>query len=88
MDSMYTLNKVLENPRDTAENESYFAHINAVYLLAQFRIIEAYPVYIEILKLPDKLPHKLFGDSICEAGGRILASLPRYVLILENNKLH
>lgn len=69
------LNKVLENPRDTAENESYFAHIYAAYLLAKFRIIEAYPVYVEILKLPDELPHKLFGDSICEAGGRILASI-------------
>ena len=68
-------NKVLKNPRGTAENESYFAHIYATYLLAQFRIIEAYPVYVEILKLPDELPHKLFGDSICEAGGRILASI-------------
>ena len=69
------LNKVLENPKGATESASYFAHIYAAYLLAQFRIIEAYPVYVEILKLPDELPHKLFGDSICEAGSRILASI-------------
>lgn len=69
------LKKVLENPRDTANDGNYFAHIYAAYLLAQFRVKEAYPVFVEILKLPDELPHDLFGDSICEAGSRILASL-------------
>lgn len=69
------LKEVLENPKEIAKDGSYFAPIYAVYLLAQFRAVDAYPIFIEILKLPDELPHDLFGDAICEAGDRILASI-------------
>lgn len=32
-------------------------------------------MFVEILKLPDELPHELFGEVICEAASRILASI-------------
>jgi len=71
--------KSLEEARDNPEkyiNEShYFGHIYAIHLLAQFRAKELYPVFIDILKLPDEMPHDLFGDAICEAAGRVLASV-------------
>jgi hypothetical protein len=69
------LKKVLENPREYGEDQDYFGNIYAAYLLAQFRAIEAYPVLIEILKLPKELSYGLFGDTVCEAGSRILASI-------------
>jgi vesicle coat complex subunit len=69
------LKKVLEGPDRYAQDESYFGHIYASYLLAQFRVKEAYPIFIAMLRLPDELPHQLFGDTICEAGSRILASI-------------
>ena len=69
------LKNVLNNPKGIAKDRDYFAHIYAAYLLAQFRIVEAYPVFVEILKLPNELPHILYGDTICEAGSGILASI-------------
>lgn len=69
------LKKVLKDPQEYTENDDYFGHIYAAYLLAQFRVTKAYPIFIEILRLPDELPHELFGDVICEASSRILASI-------------
>lgn len=65
---------VLEEVReDTAKyitNFDYFGHIYAVYLLAQFRVKEAYPPLLELFSLPEQL----FGDMM-DASGRILASI-------------
>lgn len=67
--------KVKDSPKKYRDEEGYFAHIYAAYLLAQFRVKEAYPLFIDILRLPDDLPYGLFGDSILEAGSRMLASV-------------
>ena len=69
------LRKTRDNPEKYRDEYGYFAHIYAAYLLAQFRVKEAYPILIDILGLPDDLPYDLFGDSILEAGSRILASV-------------
>ncbi|MDF2546316.1 MAG: hypothetical protein K0R93_1214 [Anaerosolibacter sp.] len=69
------LRKTRDNPEKYRDEYGYFAHIYAAYLLAQFRVKEAYPILIDILGLPDDLPYDLFGDSILEAGSRMLASV-------------
>lgn len=50
-------------------------HIYAMYLLAQFRVKELYPLLIDILSLPANATEDIFGDAITEDLGRILASV-------------
>ncbi len=69
------LRKIRDNPEKYRDEYGYFAHIYAAYLLAQFRVKEAYPILIDILSLADDLSYDLFGDSILEAGSRMLASV-------------
>lgn len=69
------IKQVRDNPEKYKNDSNYFAHIYAVYLLAQFRIKEMFPLFLDILKLPGEIPYDLFGDVICEAAGRILASV-------------
>lgn len=69
------MKEVRDNPEKYIEDGDYFGHIYAVHLLAQFRVKELYPIFIDILKLPDEMPHNLFGDLICESAGRILATV-------------
>ncbi len=69
------LSKVRDNPEMYRDENDYFAHIYAAYLLAQFRVKEVYPILVDILSLPGDLPYSLFGDSILEAGSRMLASV-------------
>lgn len=64
-----------DNPEKCIDEHDYFAHIYAAYLLAQFRVNEAYPVFADILSLPNDMPYDLFGDTVLEAGSRILASI-------------
>lgn len=63
----------------------------AYYLLAQFRVQEAFPLLIELLSLPGYIADELFGDSIAEDMGRILAStyngdLPLLYSLIENEE--
>ncbi|MDP4181996.1 MAG: DUF1186 domain-containing protein [Bacillota bacterium] len=69
------LKSVKENHNRYAKSKDYFAHIYAIFILAQFKETKAYPLYVELLKLPGNLPYDLFGDSLCESTGMILASL-------------
>lgn len=88
---MDVLKKVYDNNKRYANEEEYFGHIYSIYLLAQFKVTDAYRMYVEMLKLPDDLPYKLFGDSLCESTGRLLASLcgndyePIKSIITDNN---
>ncbi len=66
---------VRDNPKKSLDDPKYFGHIYATYLLAQFRVKEAYPIFIDILSMPDEIPHNLYGDTITEDAGRILASI-------------
>ena len=69
------LKNVKEAPRKYLEDQDYFGHIYAAYLLAQFRVKEAYSIYLDILRLPGEMSHDVFGDGICGIAGRILASV-------------
>jgi hypothetical protein len=70
-----TLIKVRNNPEKYAEDLEYLGHIFASYLLAQFRVKEAYPIIIDLFSLAGDMPDELFGDILLEDGGRILASI-------------
>ena len=69
------LRNTRDNPVKYRDEESYFAHIYAAYLLAQFRVKEAYAILIDILSFPDDLPDELFGDALLDDGSRMLASV-------------
>jgi hypothetical protein len=45
----------------------------ALFLLAEFKAQEAFPVMLEALTLPDDLPEDLFGDAVSELPSRIFA---------------
>jgi len=69
------LSDVRDNPEEYIEDPNYIAHIYAVYLLAQFRAEEAYPIMIDIMSLPDDLAYILFDDAVIGDGARLLASV-------------
>ena len=68
------LKDVREDKEKYITNVDYFGHIYAVYLLAQFRAMEAYPLVLELFSLPNEQPDQLFGDMM-DSSGRILASI-------------
>jgi uncharacterized protein YchJ len=68
------LRQVKDNPQWVIENPDYFGHIYAIYLLAQFRVEELNPLFLDLLSLPNEIPHDIFGDMITEDAGRILAT--------------
>ena len=68
------LKDVPEDKGKYTTNFDYFGHIYAVYLLAQFRVKEAYPIVLELFSLPNEQPDQLFGDTM-DSSGRILASV-------------
>ena len=53
----------------------YMAHLYAMFLLAQFREVRAYPLVVKFASLPGELPHSLCGDFITEDLGKVLASV-------------
>ena len=68
------LEEVREDKAKYITNFDYFGHVYAAYLLAQFRVKEAYPIVLELFGLPGDLPEQLFGDMM-DSSGRILASI-------------
>ena len=74
---------LVEVLRDVAGNpEPYLSgdrmiHLYAMYLLAQFRVHEAYPILIQLVSLPGEMPFDLIGDTVTEGLGNILASVSR-----------
>jgi hypothetical protein len=68
----------IENLEEIAENLTsigYIQNIFALYLLAQFREKQAYPLLVKFLSLPEELLFDVTGDVITEDMGRILASV-------------
>jgi hypothetical protein len=53
----------------------YMAHLYAMFLLAQFREVRAYPLVIQFASLPGELLHSLCGDFLTMDLGRVLASV-------------
>ena len=53
----------------------YMTHIYAMYLLAQFRELRAYPLIVEFFSIPGDIALDTTGDVATEDLGRILASV-------------
>lgn len=69
------LEEVAERGAAFDESDDYMAHLYAMFLLAQFRETRAYPIMLRIALLPGDLLESLFGDSITESFGQVLASV-------------
>jgi hypothetical protein len=70
--------KILEDVgRDTEilNQEEYMAHVFAMYLLAQFREKQAYPLIVALLSVPDEIIMESLGEMVTEDMHRILASV-------------
>ena len=61
--------------KDIAQDEEYFAHIYAMFLLAQFREESAYQCIVDFFSADRNLVFTATGDVITEDLGRILASV-------------
>ena len=71
--------RVLEDSIDRAaelsRSEAYMADLYAMFLLAQFREVRAYPLVVRFAALPSDLLDNLAGDFLTEDLGRVLASV-------------
>lgn len=66
----------LKEDEETFLGEPYrYDHLFAMYLLAQFRVKELYPLLVEILLKTGNLADEILGDTIAEGLGQILASV-------------
>ena len=63
------------NLAELANKPSYFLHIYAFFLLAQFRETKAYPLIVEFCSTPGEIVYDILGDTVTEDLGRILASV-------------
>jgi hypothetical protein len=69
------LEKARGNVRELARQESYMAHLYALYLLAQFRETRAYPLIVDFFSIPGEVTLDATGDVVTEDLCRILASV-------------
>jgi len=69
------LGETTERAAEIDAEGDYMAHLYAMFLLAQFREVLAYPLVVKFASLPGELPHSLCGDFITEDLGRVLASV-------------
>jgi hypothetical protein len=58
-----------------ADRDDCLAHLYAMFLLAQFREVRAYPLIVEFVSLPGELLDSLCGDFITESLPKVLASV-------------
>lgn len=78
---------------DIIEDENYQGHLYAMYLLAQFREKEAFPLILDLFAFPGEIPHSIAGDVLTEDLSRILASvcdnrIQPFCEIIENSLLN
>ncbi len=64
-----------EKIESLVEDDNYFAHIYAMYLLAQFRERRAYGLLIDLFSVPGELILDFTGDIVTDDLPRILASV-------------
>ncbi len=69
------LKEALMHLYDIIEHDNYQGHLYAMYLLAQFREKQAFPLIIELISFPGEIPHAILGDVLTEDLSRILASV-------------
>ena len=74
--------------------EDYDAHTYAMFLLAEFRVHEAFSYLVTYLEFDNDFTYRLVGDMLAEIFGSILASvatiedISRLKFIVENNELY
>jgi len=69
------LQSASKNQHQLLEDLSFFAHFYAMFLLAQFRVKEAYPILYDFFSVPGELSLTLTGDLVTESLPNILASV-------------
>lgn len=78
-DATNNLLEILEfathNIQTLIKDERYFAHVYAMYLLAQFREQRAYKLLINLFSIPGNITLDFAGDVVTEDLARILASV-------------
>jgi hypothetical protein len=60
---------------ELVEDQDAMFHLFALYLLAQFREHKAYPLVVRVCRMPAEYVDGLWGDTITEDMGRVLASV-------------
>ncbi|MGK7872714.1 MAG: DUF1186 domain-containing protein [Xenococcaceae cyanobacterium] len=70
-----TLEKWKDNLEELLELPDYFLHIYALFLLAQFKETQAYPLIIEFFSAPGDISLDVTGDLVTEDLGRIFANV-------------
>ena len=69
------LKNAKENYEEILEKPNYFAHIYAIFLLAQFKEVGSFSPIIDLISLPNEIPDDIFGDFLTEDLHKILASV-------------
>jgi hypothetical protein len=69
------LEYTIENIHKIEEIPNYFAHIYAMFLLAQFREKQAYPLIVELFSFKGDICFNICGDFVTEDLSRVLASV-------------
>ncbi|MBW9149908.1 DUF1186 family protein [Clostridium sp. CM028] len=69
------LKNAKENYREILEKPNYFAHIYAIFLLAQFKEKQSIEPIIDLISLPNEISDDIFGDFLTEDLHKILASV-------------
>ena len=67
--------KATDNIELIWDEPAYFAHIYAMYLLAQFRERKGYQLIVDFFSIPGEITLDLTGDVVTEDLGRILAAV-------------
>ena len=74
-DLLKVLEHTANNADDVVKDETYMAHLYALYLLAQFREKRAYPLILKLMESSSSTLELLLSDTITEDLDRILASV-------------
>jgi len=69
------LKNAKENYGEILGKPNYFAHIYAIFLLAQFKEKQSFKLIVDLISLPNEIPDDIFGDFLTEDLHKILASV-------------
>jgi hypothetical protein len=72
---MRALQEAAEGSAGSKDEEASFLPLYAIFLLAQFRERRAYPIIMDLCRLPRESLDRLIGDTITEGLPRIIASV-------------
>src|ERR1700690_1023163 len=69
------LRETTERAAEIDAERDNMAHLYAMFLLAQFREVRAYPLVVRFASLPSEILETLAGDFVTEGLGKVLASV-------------